>query len=152
MTHSREGPHLEAFTNRIYRSGLFEHPGMGPAYTSMVWAHETDLAVVELSAEERSLYEGTFAAARPDDPAYEVVQLRQDGGVLHLRLGNAGSKADLRYHLVPLGGHTFAVGRYEDGHLQGVDPTHRVRFILEEGAVVGVDLMAGDRVLVSAVR
>lgn len=152
MTHSREGPHLEAFTNRIYMSGLFEHPGIGPAYTGMVWAREADLPVVELSVEERCLYEGTFAAARPDEPAYEVVQVRRDGGVLHLRLADGGSKTDLRYHLVPLARHAFAVGRYEDRQLRGVDPTHTVRFVVEEDVVVGLDLMAGDRVLVSAVR
>lgn len=152
MNHSREGPHHEALMNRIHMSGLFEHPGMGPAFTSMVWAHEADLAVVELPADERSLYEGTFAATRPDEAPYEVLQVRDDGGVLHLRLGDSGSKADLRYHLVPLGGHAFAVGRYEDGQLRGVDPTHTVRFVVEEDVVIGLDLMAADRVLVSGVR
>ena len=37
LTQSRKGPHLAAFHNRLYLSGLFEHPGLGFRSENMVW-------------------------------------------------------------------------------------------------------------------
>jgi CubicO group peptidase (beta-lactamase class C family) len=146
MTQSRWGPHSAAFWNRLYMSGLFTHPGIGPGFKNMVWADNADVAEIRLSPEQRARYVGTYSAEEPQENRFEVQRVWEEGGILHIRMGRSGSEADHRYHLVPLGEHRFALGRYQDGALRGVDPTHGVRFVVENGAASKLEFTEGDRV------
>jgi CubicO group peptidase (beta-lactamase class C family) len=152
MTHSRGGAHGAAFWNRLYMAGLFAHPGLGLEMNNMVWAEELDVMEVELSTRARARYVGTYLVGEQPIGAPGALRVWEKGSHLHLRVGRPGASADKRFHLVPLGDHRFAVGRYQDGHLKAVDPLYRVRFIVQDGVVSALTIMQDDRVQLSAER
>ena len=148
MTHSRWGPHHDAFWNRLGMSGLFDgNPG-----PDMVWADGAQVAEGHLSAPEGARYVGTYVAEELEDDAFEILRIWQDGGLLHLGVGASGVAADHRFHLVPLGEHRFAWGRYAGDRLRGVDPAFGLRFIVENEDVIAAEVLEGERVGVSARR
>ena len=154
LTHSRWGRHILAFWNRLGMSGLLEHlPGYGIDVDElMVWASEQNVPEVELLPEEHRGYAGTYLVEQPREDAPERLLVWEEGDRLHVRLGAMDSKADQRYHLVPLGDDRFALGRYEGGRLRAVDPSHAIRFIMEEDVDVAVEVEKGDGVVFSGRR
>lgn len=101
---------------------------------------------VALTAAERARYEGTYLL---DDDA---VRVWDDGGVLHMT--GFGGASGTPLHLVPLGGHVFAHGRYEEGRLTRIYfPTDRIEFELVNGrAVRFLDRTAAGSVYARAER
>ena len=148
MTHSRWGPHHDAFWNRLGMSGLFES-SPGP---DMLPADSVNLVEVPLSGQERALYVGSYLAQDEVDSAFEAVRVWERDGRLHAGIGARGSAANALFHLVPLGDGRFAWGRYADGELRGLDPAFTLRFVVEDGEVIAVDVMEGDEVHASARR
>lgn len=84
---------------------------------------------VALTAAERARYEGTYLL---DDAA---VRVWDEGGVLHMT--GFGGASGTPLHLVPLGGHVFAHGRYDEGRLTRIYwPNDRIEFELVDGRAV----------------
>lgn len=152
LTHSRSGSHRTALWNRLGMSGLFSHPGPSLTGGSMVWADEGTMPKVSLSPEERAWYLGTYATEHQGNETPEVLRVWEEAGHLHLRVGRAGAKADRRFHLVPLGGDRFAIGRYQDERLKGMDPIYGVRFVMKDGMASTLEVIEEDRILFSARR
>jgi CubicO group peptidase (beta-lactamase class C family) len=152
MTQSRWGRHRAAFANRLDMSGLFERAGYGIDFTPMVWADREKAGEIEISREERTRYVGDYAAVEPDDDTSEILRVLENDSVLALRKGPPGAKADVWFHLVPLGGHRFRVGRYQDGRLVAIDDRHEIRFDVADGAATALELIKDDRVVISAKR
>jgi CubicO group peptidase (beta-lactamase class C family) len=152
MTQSRWGRHRAAFGNRLDMSGMFEHPGYGIDFAPMVWADQQNAAETDLTREARARYVGDYTAGEPDDDRFELLRVMENDTVLVLRKGPPGAKADVWFHLVPLGDHRFRVGRYQDGRLVAIDDGYTVRFELVDGVVTELELIRGDGVLISARR
>ncbi|CAN5753978.1 hypothetical protein BH23GEM8_BH23GEM8_03740 [soil metagenome] len=105
-----------------------------------------DRPEVMLQAQERLSYVGTY------DHDGARVRVWDEAGVLHMT-GFAGLAGD-PIHLVPLGGHVFACGRYEGGRLVKVYwPDDRIEFVMEDGrATRFIDRTAGGHVYGTAAR
>lgn len=101
---------------------------------------------VVLPPEERVSYVGTY------DHDGARVRVWDEAGVLHIS-GFAGLAGD-PIHLVPLGGHVFAFGRYEGRRLGKVYwPDDRIEFVVENGrATRFIDRTAGGHVFGTAAR
>ncbi|MEE8551350.1 MAG: serine hydrolase [Gemmatimonadota bacterium] len=145
LTHSRGRAHRDALMNRLGMLEIFDHPG--PYTRNLVWAGDQDVAEVDLSPIEQAGYVGTYR-----EPGGDVVRVWQEGGRLHYRLGEPGERADRWLHLVPLGEHRFARGRYRGDQLETIDPLGRVQFVAEDGEATGLEILVEDQVQFSARR
>jgi CubicO group peptidase (beta-lactamase class C family) len=151
MTQSRWGRHRRAFAHSLLMSGLFEHPGYG-IDLAMVWADQQSVDEIELSREERSRYTGYYEGGEQLDNASEVSRVVETDTVLVLRRGAPDAKADLWFHLVPVGDHRFRMGRYQEGNLVAIDDRHEIRFEVVNGAARALDIIRNERVVTSATR
>lgn len=152
LTQSRWGSHLAAFHNRLYLSGLFDHPGLGFRGESMVWADRANAADEELAPEELARYTGVYAVREPTDRAMDVFTVQEADGYLNFRWGKPGSRADQILHFGSLGDHRFALGRRQDGRLKAIDATYSVRFATSGGKMSTLELVENEKVLYSAER
>lgn len=150
LTQSRWGTHRNAFWNRLYMSGLLNHPGLGIDYGSMAWAEEVDLNESRVSAENVQETVGTYLAA--EEGAVQALEIWEEGGLLHLRIGRRGAEAEPRFHLVPLESGGYAIGRYEGLALRAADPAYRLRITHDEEGQVGLELLKDGEVVTVARR
>ena len=137
----RPPDHVAAFQNYIAMSGFFSQPG-----PYMLWAATAEIEAVPLSEGQRSEVTGTYRGTsfRGDEVTWEV-EVRTDGGVLELAMGEADLLLRDRVHLVPIGDDTFTYGRYEDGVLVGIDSLTRVKLLRADGAVNAIEVsFAGE--------
>jgi CubicO group peptidase (beta-lactamase class C family)/imidazolonepropionase-like amidohydrolase len=149
LSHSQGGSHLIALQDRLAALGVFDYPG-----PLMVVADERDVVEVALSSQERGAYTGTYRGKAPWSEAGVdmVVRVWEQDGRLHGSVGQPGSLADRPTHLVPLGAHQFAMGRYHGARLAAVDPHATLRVVLEDDQASTVQLVMGGQVLFSAAR
>ncbi|HEX6134802.1 MAG TPA: nuclear transport factor 2 family protein [Longimicrobiales bacterium] len=89
---------------------------------------------------EMEKYVGTYMADE------ERVEVWIERGRLRITPGESSNVE--RIELVPMGGHSFAQGRYEDGMLREIHrPDVRVVFVEENGAIQRYELRIGDVVI-----
>ncbi len=152
LTHSRGPRHRNALQSRLGMLEIFDHPG--PYDRRLVWAGDQDVAEVDLSPIEQARYVGSYRGKNlePEDAPEIVVRVWQEGGRLHYRAGESGERADTWLHLVPLGEHRFAPGRYRGDRLEAINPLGRMRFVVENGRVTGFEVLVEDQVRFSAQR
>lgn len=98
-----------------------------------------------MNISEMERYVGTYMAEE------ERVEVWIEDGRLRITPGE--SSAMERIELVPMGGHTFAQGRYDDGTLREIySPGVRVVFIEENGAIRRYELRIGDTAIEVGLR
>lgn len=96
-------------------------------------AERSGLDVVDLTPTQRACYAGRYRAGS------RTVRIFEEGGWLQRRLPTAGAPA---VALVPLGDHTFAMGRHEGDELSKIVlPLQRLRFVVEDGRATALELM-----------
>lgn len=145
LTHSRDGPHLGALRSALAMLDIFDYPG-----PEFIRVDAGDVEEVELSPDEQAQYVGVYSGRAGID---YVAHVWQEQGRLHLRLGVPGGRADYwRWHLVSLGDHLFAPGRYGDDRLRAIHPGLRARFRVENGQATVLDIAEGDQMLISTRR
>lgn len=157
LTQSRGREHGTALLNRL---GMFEvFDGPGPYTPNLVLAGEQDVADVTLTPEERARYVGTYAGESPEredaereDAPGPVVRVWEESGRLHFNVGELGELTGMHLHLVPLGDHRFALGRYRGDRLEGVDPHARIGFTVVDGEAAALEAGADEQVQFSARR
>lgn len=153
LTHSRWGPHSDAFWNRVDMSGLFEHyPGFGLDWEPMAWASEADGLETKLSAAQRAGYVGTYQSEEQDDDAFELYRVWEEGFRLNIGIGRSGAKTDKRFHLIPLGKDRFLLGRYGKSGLQAVDRNYEIHFVVRDGVANTLEFLKDDKLLDTAQR
>ena len=108
----------------------------------------TELPVVDLDAAARERYLGLFrGAARAGASAPDQARVFLNDGQLFVDGSPEGTpKPDIRY-LAPLGAHTFAYGRFEDGVIVEADQARRARFVETAGAITAMDISEGGTVV-----
>ncbi|BCS31959.1 hypothetical protein TBR22_A11630 [Luteitalea sp. TBR-22] len=108
----------------------------------------TELPVVDLDAAARERYLGLFrGAARAGASAPDQARVFLNDGQLFVDESPDGTpKPDIRY-LVPLGAHTFAYGRFEDGVIVEADQARRARFVETAGAITAMEISEGNTVV-----
>jgi len=108
----------------------------------------TDLPVVGLDAASRGRYPGLFrGATQAGASAQDQLRVFINDGQLFVDSSPDGTeKPDIR-HLVPLGAHTFAYGRFEDGVIVEAAPTRRARFVETAGAITALEVLEGSGVV-----
>lgn len=145
MTHSRGGHHEAALINRIVRSGLVTHPGFDPDFLPLVWEEGATLNTPGLSADHRAGYVGTF---RSEGSPAMLARVWEDSGRLRFGYAPEGVEPDLRYDLVPVSEHRFALGYYaSDGRVAvTLNPTYRVHLGVENGVVRSLEVTKGDEI------
>ncbi|CAN5818596.1 hypothetical protein BH23GEM9_BH23GEM9_15630 [soil metagenome] len=85
---------------------------------------------VALTVQQRAGYAGVYLYEG------EQIEVRDEAGVL-LMTGFGGADGG-PIHLVPMGDHVFAHGRYEDGRLTGIYwPTDRIEFVMDGDRATG---------------
>ncbi len=132
---------------------IFDHPG--PYDWRLVWAGGQDVPAVDLSPIEQARYVGTYRgkSLEPEDAPEIIVRVWQEDGHLHYRAGESGVRTDTWLHLVPLGEHRFAQGRYRGDRLEAIArPGRWWRFVVENGRVTGIEILVEDQVRFSAQR
>jgi hypothetical protein len=109
------------------------------------WPHET------LTAAERARYVGSYAETLAPGMEPAPVQIWEADGVLHITAFPNDRWDEI--HLVPMGDHTFAMGRFADGRLVEVYyPDTRGRFLESDGRLVGYEFITDGRVRSSGAR
>lgn len=143
MTHSRGGHHMAALINRIVRSGLVTHPGFDPDFLPLVWVEGAAADTVGLSSDQLAAYVGTF---RSEGSPAVLARVWEDSGRLRFGYGPEGVEPDLRYDLVPVGEHLFALGYHGSGGRVALtlNPTYRVHLRLENGVVRSLEVTKDD--------
>ncbi|MCH2466257.1 MAG: hypothetical protein MK237_10200 [Gemmatimonadetes bacterium] len=72
---------------------------------------------------------------------------------MHFRADESGRRAGTWLHLVPLGDHRFATGRYRGDRLEEIDSFARVmRCVMEDGQATGLEWLVEGQVRLSATR
>lgn len=137
-----------ALQDRVAMLGLFHYPGPW-----MAWAKESGVVAVRLTPEERTSYTGTYVGEATGEGAPPMLtRVWEEDGRLNMSLGEAGALPIERTHLVPLGDHRFAQGRYRGDRLEGVSTVATTRFAVSGGVVSGVEYLVGGEVEFSARR
>lgn len=153
LTHSRWGPHSDAFWNRVGMSGLLKHyPGFGLDWEPMAWASEAEVLETELSGAQRAGYVGAYQSEKQDDDAFEVYRVWEEDDRLNIGMGRPGSKAEKRFHLVPLDKDRFLLGRYGKSGPQAVDRNYKIHFLVRDGVTKALELLKDDKLLDTARR
>jgi CubicO group peptidase (beta-lactamase class C family) len=151
LTQSRGGTHRAAFWNRLYMSGLIDHPGLGLDFGPMAWAEDLGVHEVSLPSRWRAALAGQYSATDSQSGVLRNFEIWEESGRLHLRVGRPGAKAEPTFHLVPLSRDRLALGRF-DGSLRAIDPVNSIRLIEEEGSPVELHLMVNGEVAAIARR
>ena len=147
LTHSQQGPHFQAFYNRLTMLVDLGFPGK-----DMVWADKAGVDPAALSEAERGLYVGTYRGRAPGGTPEIVGRVWDEDGHLNTRFGELGQSTDLTFHLVPLGDHRFTHGRYVDGRLDAIETGITVQFLVEDGEATGYELTFDGQPDFSVVR
>lgn len=149
LTHSRGRGSLDALQNRLGMLEIFDDPG--PYSVNLTMA---DMVEYRLAPSEQDRYVGTYRGQHfvwEDNPEI-VAHVFEEENRLHLRVGLLDEQADWHLHLVPLGRHRFALGRYRGGRLEAVDSEGTLRFIMDGGKAEDLELAAEGKVEFSAER
>ncbi len=161
LTHSRWGPWVEGFWNRVDMSGILDNRVSYGINGFMDWVSEQNLTEVEISTDSRSMCTGSYSVSEPDRvlsewwPSWgepEALYVWDEAGQLHLRAGKPGLRSGRRFHLVPLGDHDFALGRYDEGKLEAVQPDLKIRFHIENNLAQTVEVFKNDQIEFAAKR
>ena len=149
LTHSRGTPHRRALGDRL---SLLS--GLGVAGNNMIWADDAATEPMALSEAARGRYIGTYRGQAPGGagPVEVVGKVWEEDGHLHIRFGRLGESTDWVFHLVPLGDHRFAHGRYVDGRVEAVEEGVIERFLVEDGRVIGFEQVVEGQPSLSMTR
>jgi manganese oxidase len=146
LTHSRNGPHIDALLEALGMLETFDHPGYG-----RIRPDERATGSVELSRAARRRYVGTYAD-REETPRW-VAHVHDEGEILHLRVTRPGGHASwLWAHLVPLGDDRFGYGTYDGTRLRALHSHRQVEFEFEDGRSAAMRIVSGADTLLRARR
>lgn len=144
FTQSRNNQTLEAWRRAALEAAAPDLPLDRPV--ASLAAAEADLHEVALSAAERNRYVGNYRPA----PASRTAEVWEKDGKLHFK--PAAPRAE-SIPLVPLGDHTFALGRYDRDELTTVvRPLLRLRFQIEDGHVSSLRLLRDGEAIGELIR
>ena len=150
LTHSRWGPWVDGFWNRVDMSGVFDNRTGFGINAFMIWADDS-VGEIEVPVEDLVRYHGIYVIAEPERDPPESLNVWEERGHLQIRKEKGGSRSGERFHLVPIGNDRFAVGRYDDGRLEAVEPDMVIRFVTgDSGRANELEVVEGGRVALSA--